>query len=342
MAVAIAQNVCSILRGEQYHGVVNAPDISGWISRHTNLLPFVWLGERIGSVQGQCVKRNSSDHSLGAGGGSTRPRKQIAGIVVKLHGQDLSPEEDGSGGASKTVSDIIKRAVLKGMLEQFIDAPITYVNASAIAEMELGLPVTVQRSVSTTSDSGFRNTITVEILLSSSAGASSTSGASREGGDSETQTLIIQGTVFGTKDLHIINVNGYAVDIPVSYQAASGADEPATAETPLPLSTQYLLLFKNRDEPGVLRQIADVLATCNVNMAHFSLGRHQTQREDTPPRENKAESKTTASTKTSGLAMGAVVLDSALPDAALRQLKLSKTFDHVVQVCHSSSLCHAY
>lgn len=73
---------------------------------------------------------------------------------------------------------------------------------------------------------------------------------------------------------------------------------------------ENMLLFNNQDEPGVLRRIVEKLAQAEINIAHFALGR-------------KARG-----TK----AMGALVLDTPVPNDILESLGKYADISNVVQV----------
>ena len=70
-------------------------------------------------------------------------------------------------------------------------------------------------------------------------------------------------------------------------------------------------LFSNAlDTPGILRKVSEKLATANINIAHFSLGRQGVGKQ----------------------AMGALVLDSPVPSDVLSQLGTYAGIKNVMQV----------
>ena len=131
----------------------------------------------------------------------------------------------------------------------------------------------VNMSEKTEVGSGYTNSLSVEL----------------EVGGMLNTVRTIEGTVFGRDELRITQIDGYSLDLPPG---------------------QHMLLFNNYDEPGVLRKIVERLASANVNIAHFSLGR-------------KARGK---------LSMGAVVLDSAVPPEVLTSLTEKGDIKNVVAV----------
>lgn len=73
---------------------------------------------------------------------------------------------------------------------------------------------------------------------------------------------------------------------------------------------ENILMFNNHDEPGVLRRLVERLAVAQINIAHFALGRRQR----------------------GGKAMGAVMLDTPVPDDVLDHLTKSTDLSNVVQI----------
>jgi D-3-phosphoglycerate dehydrogenase / 2-oxoglutarate reductase len=73
---------------------------------------------------------------------------------------------------------------------------------------------------------------------------------------------------------------------------------------------ENILLFNNQDEPGVLRRIVEKLAAAQINIAHFALGR-------------KSRGKK---------AMGAIVLDTPVPDDVVASLGKYADITNVIQV----------
>mmetsp|Transcript_10237 Transcript_10237/g.9171 ORF Transcript_10237/g.9171 Transcript_10237/m.9171 type:complete len:967 (+) Transcript_10237:96-2996(+) len=245
VAKAIAENMSDIYDGGAFVGVVNAPDL-GAVAKQTHIVPYILLAEKIGSMQAQLLQKN-----------------KIGAINVTLRGKDV---------ADSKLTDIFKSAVIKGALEQIVDQSVTYINAINVAE-ELGLKVLVNLSEKTDIDSGFRNSISVDLEV--------------EGFLNVIRT--IEGTVFGKNDLRITAIDGFSIDLPPG---------------------ENILLFNNRDVPGVLKSISAHLAKANVNIAHFSLGR-------------KLENKH---------AMGVLVCDTPVPDDIIQLIGKDDFVSNVIQL----------
>lgn len=245
MARAIAENMSDIFDGGSFIGVVNAPDL-GSVSRQPHVIPYVRLGEKIGSLQAQLLRSN-----------------KVASITITLRGKDVSIPQ---------VADVIKSAVLRGALSQLVEYPVTYVSASSIAD-DLGLKVLVNISDNTDAGSGYMNSVGVELEIEGFLNLSRT----------------IEGTVFGTKDLRITKIDGFSIELPPG---------------------ENMIFFNNHDEPGVLRKVAEKLATAQINIAHFSLGRHGKGKQ----------------------AMGALVLDTPVPADLLASISKEAKLSNVVQV----------
>lgn len=134
VARAIAQNMSDILDGGAFVGVVNSPDL-GAVAKQKELVPFVSLAERIGSIQGQLLKNN-----------------KIGSITINLRGKDISDSR---------LTDVIKSAVIKGALTE-LGTQLSYVSALSVAE-EMGLKVLVNMSEKTETGSGYINSLGVEL-----------------------------------------------------------------------------------------------------------------------------------------------------------------------------------
>ena len=245
MAKQIAENMCDIFDGGSFIGVVNAPDL-GAVNKLPHIVPYVMLAERIGAMQSQLLGSN-----------------KVSAITIYLRGKDV---------ADTKLTDVIKSAVLKGALGELSAESITYVNAISKAE-ELGLKVFVNISEATAVDSGYMNSILVEMEIEGFLNISRN----------------VEGTVFGTNDMRITNIDGFSIDLPPS---------------------ENILLFNNLDVPGVLRKVSQALASENVNIAHFSLGR-------------KLESKK---------AMSALVLDTPASAELISNLGKHADISNVLQV----------
>ena len=188
--------------------MVNAPNLNA-VAKNPNIVPFVVLGEKIGAMQAQILKRN-----------------KVHRLSITLSGKTVSD--------SRAV-DVIKSAVLKGLLGELISQEVSYVNATAIAE-QLGVKTVV--STETKPQAGYPWTDYINVAL-----------------ETEGQLNFkraIEGTIFGRNELRITKFDDLSIDLP------PGKD---------------MLLFNNEDKPGVLKRVAEKLAAGNVNILHFSLGR---------------------------------------------------------------------
>jgi D-3-phosphoglycerate dehydrogenase / 2-oxoglutarate reductase len=197
-----------IFDGGAFVGVVNAPNL-GAVARQEHLVPFVKLAEKIGSMQGQLLMRN-----------------KVGSISINLRGKDVSDTK---------ITDVIKAAVIKGVLNELGMEQVSLVNAISLSE-EIGLRVLVNMSEKTEPGSGYTNSLSVEL----------------EVGGMLNTVRTIEGSVFGRDELRITQVDGYDLDLPPG---------------------ENMMLFNNYDEPGVLRRVVEKLAAASVNIAHFSLGR---------------------------------------------------------------------
>lgn len=237
--------MCDIYDGGSFVGVVNAPDL-GAISKLTHIVPYIKLAQKIGSLQGQLLKNN-----------------KIGSLTITLRGKDV---------ADPQLIDIFKAAVVKGVLTHIVEQPLSYINAVPVAD-ELGLKVLVNSSENTDANSGYKNSVSVDLEIEGFLNAA----------------RVIEGTVFGRDDIRVTNIDGFAVDL-----------------TP----SEHVLLFNNIDVPGVLLKVSEKLAENKINIAQFSLGRK----------------------KQSKQAMGALQLDSAVPDDIIKNLSKYADISNVIQV----------
>jgi D-3-phosphoglycerate dehydrogenase len=131
----VAENMCDILDGKSFVGVVNAPDL-GAVAAQPAVAPYVKLAEHIGSMQGQLLQG-----------------RQVGCVTIHLRGHDVS--------AGQAVG-VIKAAVIKGVLQAVGIEQVSLVNAVALAG-EKGLPVVVNMSEKTDASSGFMNSLSIEL-----------------------------------------------------------------------------------------------------------------------------------------------------------------------------------
>eukprot|EP00752_Nemacystus_decipiens_P017230 g15435.t1 len=134
VAKDIAIQMCDVLDGGEYVGVLNAPNMAA--ARKSKLTPYVSLGERMGALQAQL---------LGQG--------KVRSIKVTLHGKSLGvPEMAGPMSA----------AVIKGALNLLLAQEVNYVNAAAVAK-DTGLAIEV--AFSERDPKGYLNGLSVEFEI---------------------------------------------------------------------------------------------------------------------------------------------------------------------------------
>ncbi len=144
--------------------------------------------------------------------------KKLQQIVVTLIGKQLHKYESE-----------ITASVVKGFLETRLSEPVNYVNAFSIVE-EMG--ISLQQIMRGESDN-YKNLISVELT-------------------SDLLKKKISGTVFGNKEIRIVELNEYHLEIKPEGN---------------------MILLKNIDKPGMVASIGKVLAEANINIAGLSLGR---------------------------------------------------------------------
>ena len=210
MARLVAQNMSDILAGGDYVGVVNAPDLSA-INKIPGVRQFVLLAEQIGSVQGQLLGPSRVNH-----------------VHISLNGPEVA--------ADSRITEVVKTAVLKGVLGALHGDHVSYVSAASIAA-EAGLSVSISLSKKANNDAGYSNTVGVELEC--------------EGFLNMTRT--VEGTVLGDSDLRITQVDGFDVNIPTG--------------------NSVLIFNQNSDGPGIMRRLAEKISAMGINIATFSMGR---------------------------------------------------------------------
>ncbi|KAG5182669.1 phosphoserine aminotransferase [Tribonema minus] len=130
----IASQMCDVLDGGEFVGVLNAPNMA--FARKSKLSSYVKLGEKMGALQAQLL-------------GNAKVRS----MRITLHGKDLAvPEMTGPMSA----------AILKGALNHLLAQEVNYVNAVALGK-ELGLSIEV--AFSQEDPSGYTNGLTVEFEI---------------------------------------------------------------------------------------------------------------------------------------------------------------------------------
>ncbi len=117
VAKDIATQICDVLEGGEYVGVINAPNMS--FARKSKLSAYVLLAEKMGFLQAQL---------LGTG--------KIQAMRMILQGKKLGVPD---------MARPMKAALLKGVLSSLLYQEVNYVNAESISrEMGIGLEVSHQ------------------------------------------------------------------------------------------------------------------------------------------------------------------------------------------------------
>jgi D-3-phosphoglycerate dehydrogenase len=135
-----------------------------------------------------------------------------------------------SGAAAEMETAAVTLAVLKGTFETILMERVNYVNARLIAEAR-GVVVTEGKEGTT---ENYHNLITVKITGEQSA-------------------FTIAGTIFGKKEIRIVNINGYEFEV-----------APAN----------YMFIVENYDKPGIIGKIGTTLGTESVNIATMQVSRN--------------------------------------------------------------------
>ena len=162
------------------------------------------------------------------------PHLNLSEKLGKLAAQLVSgaPEQvtvGFTGEAANLRGEPIIAAALKGLLSGFLDQNLNYVNAPFIAR-ERGITVTETRSRDATD---YINTLTVTVRTAS--------------GQHE-----VAGTVFGSRALRIIRIDGYRIEAPPE---------------------GFFLMLHNRDVPGVVGAVGTMIGEAGINIAGLELGR---------------------------------------------------------------------
>ncbi|KAA0152752.1 hypothetical protein FNF29_03641 [Cafeteria roenbergensis] len=165
---------------------------------------------------------------------------QLVGTAASVRG--LTVRLHGSRFQDPSVADVIQSAAVRGFLQAALpDEAVNVVNTHMLAE-QLGLKVRTE--VHPTSDANYSNLVSVELDTDEgSAGPAIDNG-----------TSVVAGTVFNERDGRLVRVGGYSCDV---------------------MPAGNVLLFNNRDKPGVLRSIMRELGNAGINIANFGLGRHE-------------------------------------------------------------------
>ncbi len=198
IAIQSAENAISAAKGIAYPNALNLPIKESELPDFVR--PYLELSQKIGHLGAQLTKSGIKSMKFTASG-------KVADYVQSL-----------------------STFTLVGALKESLGEQVNYVNAEHVAR-ERGVSV---ESKSTTSETGFKNIITVKLTTQNGT------------------IMSISGTVMGEDAQRIVDIDGYSLEL-----------EPKG----------NLILFKNNDEPGVIGDVGRIIAEHNINISDFRLGR---------------------------------------------------------------------
>ena len=204
----IAVQIRDYLAEGVIRNAVNLPALSP--DQYRRGRPYVALAERLGSFVAQAAP--------------ARPAR----IRIRYAGE-----------AAEVGTNLLRSAVLAGLLNAVLDEKVNVVNAPQVAASR---HLTVEEETRRR-EHGFPNTLEVAAL------------PSKSGGDGSTE-LVIEGTVLYDGTPRLLQING----IPLESQLDG-----------------ILLYLRNRDEPGVIGHVGSTLGELGVNIATFALGRRHAE-----------------------------------------------------------------
>jgi D-3-phosphoglycerate dehydrogenase len=200
----IAQQVREFLAEGLIRNAVNLPALSA--EQYRRVRPYLELAERLGSFVSQAA--------------AVRPAR----IRIRYAGE-----------LAEAGTQLLRSAVLAGILNAVLDEKVNLVNASAVA-VARGLTVVEETR---RREHGFPNTLEV---------------ASLPEPGSATKGFTAEGTVLHDASPRVLQIDGIALE------AQLGGT---------------ILYVRSRDEPGVIGQIGTLLGQQGVNIATFALGRRE-------------------------------------------------------------------
>jgi D-3-phosphoglycerate dehydrogenase len=205
----VAVQVRDYLAEGVIRNAVNLPALSP--EQYRRGRPYLALAERLGSMVAQA--------------GSSRPAR----IRIRYAGE-----------VAEVGTNLLRSAVLAGLLNAVLDEKVNVVNAPQVATAR-GLTV---HEETRKREHGFPNTLEVSLLTDKP-------GSGPEAG------FTIEGTVLHDGTPRVLQIGG----IPVEAQLQG-----------------TILYLRNRDEPGVIGQVGSTLGKQGVNIATFALGRKDESR----------------------------------------------------------------
>src|ERR1700722_34921 len=204
----VAVQVRDYLADGVIRNAVNLPALSP--DQYRRGRPYLALAERLGSMVAQAAASRPA-----------RIRIRYAGEVAEVR------------------TDLLRSAVLAGLLTAVLDEKVNVVNAPQVATAR-GLTV---HEETRKREHGFPNTLEVSALTDKSG--------------SEEGAFTVEGTVLHDGTPRVLQIGG----IPVEAQLEG-----------------TILYLRNRDEPGVIGQVGATLGKLGVNIATFALGRRDETR----------------------------------------------------------------
>jgi D-3-phosphoglycerate dehydrogenase len=164
-----------------------------------------------------------------------KPYLLLAEKIGRLHAQLRASRISGvevtySGEVAEMDVRPVTRAVLKGLLDPILSESVNYVNAPLLAEQR-GIKVVESKSES---EADYTDLITVTVV-------------------SDTGRHPISGVKFGAKDIRIVEIEGFRVDV-----------EPEG----LAIMTRHI------DRPGMIGSVGTLLGKNGINIGGMQVGRH--------------------------------------------------------------------
>jgi D-3-phosphoglycerate dehydrogenase len=204
----IAQQVRDFLAEGVIRNAANLPSLSP--EQYRRVRPYVELAQRLGAFVSQAA--------------SARPAR----ILITYAGE-----------TAEAGTQLLRSAVLAGLLNAVLEEKVNLVNAPAVAAAR-GWAVDERTR---RRESGFPNTLEVAALS--------------DAGQAASRSFAIEGTVLHGTSPRVLAIDGIELEAPLE---------------------GTVLFLRNRDEPGVIGQIGTLLGKLGVNIATFALGRREAVR----------------------------------------------------------------